>query len=180
MSPPPQELRPASPSVTQLGTTTAHLWRMGRSLKSSSTPRSFTQVTLPAAGLPPPHHFPHHHGRGKCVRLSQGTGEVARPQAGPCRDSPSVLALDGQLSVLKLRAAGQRRARCCPPSVLCNCTCNALEPTLGWSRTRPLLQPAVWVLVPFRLCCSKGRPRSDLRALLPPEALAFWACTQSL
>lgn len=69
MSRPPQGLRHALPSVMPPGTTMAPLWRMGRSRKSSSTPRTFsTEVTpcQPQASLPPCH-FPHHHGRGCLV-----------------------------------------------------------------------------------------------------------------
>lgn len=107
---------------------------------------------------------------------------MVKPWAGPFRDSHSVLgaeclALDGQRSVPE---AQDSRPAPSPvlsgPSVLCNCTCNALEPTLGWSR--PASPPAVWASSLSGSAAPWGVPGLTC-VLLPPEALASWACTQS-
>lgn len=144
MNPPPQGLRPASPSVTQLATTTAHLWRMGRSPKSSSTPRPSTQVALPATGCLPPHHS--HiiteeaacpkalgrwlgHGLGPFETVAQSWGQ----SAWPWMDS-------GQS--LKLRTAGQLQARCCPPPPF-SATAHAMHSSpRSAGAAGPLLQPS--------------------------------------
>lgn len=193
MSHPPRGLRPASPSVTRLGTTTALPWRTGRSLKSSSTPRPFSTKVAPrpSTGFPP-HHVPCHHGRG-CL-VSTGTSVTACPRHwGGGQDNPSVLGAEwawpwmdscwGQgrwvgsrgfpLWFLQLRAAGQLHAQGTttirPFSLTAHC--NAFKPTLSWS-----LSSSRWFgfHVPSVLRCSLGTPGPDLCALRPPEALASW------
>lgn len=164
MSHPPRGLRPASPSVTRLGTTTALPWRTGRSLKSSSTPRPFsTQVApRPSTGFPP-HHVPcplsswkwlpcvH---RDKCDCLSKALGRWSRQSLS--LGGRVGLALDGQLDscwgqgrwvgsrgfplwFLQLRAAGQPHAQGTttirPLSLTAHC--NAFKPTLSLFSAAP-------------------------------------------
>lgn len=78
----------------------ALLWRTGRFLRSSSTPRPFsTQIApRPSTGQPPSPPLPSSSRKGlpcvhrdKCDHPVQGTGEVVGPWAGPCQDNPSVL-----------------------------------------------------------------------------------------
>lgn len=105
-------------------------------------------------------------GLGPVETVPQSWGQSAWPWVDCCQS-------------LKLRAAGQLRARCCPAPPF-SATAHAMHssPHSAGAHTRPLL-PAVWVprsgsAAPW------GVPGPDLGALLPPEALAFWASTQSL
>lgn len=182
---------------------------MGRSPKSSSIPRSSTQVTpgQPQACHPPTTSHTITEGAAcghsdKWDRLAQSTGEALRPWAGPGRSRQSLSHggqsgpdLDGQLSgpsercgsqSLKLRGSrpapspgAAPPARSPPFSATAHCTlqCIRAHAQLEPAHVRgPLLQPAVWVHVPFRLRCSLGGPRS----CCPPETLASRAYTQSL